>query len=82
MEKIEIYKETELWVIRDHDGLYLCTKKPFKNYYGEHEDDFKWYCDGGDFMKINVSPDNQFSDIEYSDEPHCAEIVPLLKKGE
>lgn len=75
MEKRANYKETGLWIIKDHDGLYLCTKKPFKNYYGEHEDAFTWCCEG-DFMKVDVSRYGLFSDMKYSSDPQRIEIVP------
>ena len=75
MEKKINSKEAGLWVVRDYDGLYLCTRKPYKNFYGEHEDAFTWSCEG-DFMKISVSPYSNFSDMTYSDEPKRVEIVP------
>jgi len=81
MEKRINSKEEGLWVVRDYDGLYLCTRKPYKNFYGEHEDAFTWSCEG-DFMKINVSPYSDFSDMTHSDEPKRVEIVPeyMLKR--
>ena len=55
--------------------------KTLQKFLREHEDAFTWSCEG-DFMKINVSPYNVFSDMIYSDEPKRVEIVPehMLKR--
>lgn len=66
MEKRKNYKNEGLWVVKDHDGLYLCNHKPWKNFHDEN--DFVWSCEG-DFIKINVPPSHCLSDMDYSHDP-------------
>lgn len=68
MEKRMNWKETGLWVIRDFDDvLYLCNRKPFKNYHDEA--DFVWSCEG-DFIKLTDSRSfRHFSELKYTDDP-------------
>ena len=64
-----------MWVVRDHYGLYICNRKPFKNYHDEM--DFVWSCEG-DFIKLKLDrmSYNYFSDVEYEDEPINVSIIP------
>ena len=75
MEKRKNIKEEGMWVVRDHDGLYICNRKPFKNYHDEM--DFVWSCEG-DFIKLKLDrmSYNYFSDVEYEDEPINVSIIP------
>lgn len=60
--------ENCLWVIRDFDNtLYLCNRKPYKNYHDEC--DFVWSCEG-DFFKLTDSHSfRHFENLKYTDEP-------------
>ena len=85
MEKRTNWKDVGLWVIRDVDGLYLCNRKPYKDYHDEG--DFVWGCEG-DFIKIDnlsnyfqqkgskLSYTSIFSSLRYEDEPVKVNIIP------
>jgi len=85
MEKRVNSKEVGLWVVRDVDGLYLCNRKPYKDFHDEM--DFVWGCEG-DFIKIDnidnyfqqkyskVSYSSIFSSLKYEDEPVKVDILP------
>lgn len=68
MEKRMNCTENGLWVIRDFDDiLYLCNRKPYKNYHDEC--DFIWSCEG-DFIKLTDSRSfRYFENLKYTDEP-------------
>ena len=73
MEKCVNWKEQGMWVVRDTDGLYICNRKPYKNFHDEH--DFVWSCEG-DFIKL-VS--NNFNDLKFDDEPVQVDIIHYWK---
>ena len=68
MEKRMNWKESGLWVIRDIDDiLYLCNRKPYKNFH--NEGDFVWSREG-DFIKLTDSRSlRDFKNLKYTDDP-------------